>query len=225
MKELFTEEEFNSKEPNLLLPLACYTCGETFHALRKYIKQNRKNSSRNRLKFCSVECNTASQRRKENYICTTCGNNVSRCPKTLPKSGNIFCSSSCGATYNNTHKTKGIRRSKLEVYLEDTLIELYPNLEMDFNKTDAIESELDVFIPSMKLGIELNGIFHYEPIYGKEKLTQIKNNDSRKFQACIERQIELCIIDTSQQKYFKEETSKKYLDIITEIIDSKLLNI
>jgi len=111
------------------------------------------------------------------------------------------------------------------VYLEDTLIELYPNLEMDFNKTDAIESELDVFIPSMKLGIELNGIFHYEPIYGKEKLTQIKNNDSRKFQACIERQIELCIIDTSQQKYFKEETSKKYLDIITEIIDSKLLNI
>ena len=69
----------------------------------------------------------------------------------------------------------------------------------------------------------LNGIFHYEPIYGQDKLSQIQNNDNRKFQACIENGIELCIIDSSQQKYFKEQSSLKYLNIITNIIN-KLLN-
>ena len=80
----------------------------------------------------------------------------------------------------------------------------------------------DIYIPSLKLAIELNGIFHYEPIFGEDKLKKVQNNDNRKFQACLEKEIEFCIIDTSQQKYFKEKTSQKYLSIITEIIDLKL---
>lgn len=43
------------------------------------------------------------------------------------KTSNCFCSQSCAATYNNTHKTVGIRRSKLEIYLEEQLPKLYPN--------------------------------------------------------------------------------------------------
>ena len=39
---------------------------------------------------------------------------------------------------------------------------------------------------------------------------------------CYKRQIDLCIIDTSSQKYFKERTSKKFLDIITNIIDTSI---
>jgi hypothetical protein len=99
---------------------------------------------------------------------------------------------------------------------------LYPNLEFHFNRKDAINSELDIYIPTLKLAFELNGIFHYEPIYGSEKLDQIKNNDSRKYQACIEKNIELCIIDSSGLKYFKPEKCQKYLDIITNIINTKL---
>jgi len=45
---------------------------------------------------------------------------------------------------------------------------LYPDLVIHFNKKDAINSELDIYIPSLKLAFELNGIFHYEPIFGKE---------------------------------------------------------
>ena len=81
--------------------------------------------------------------------------------------------------------------------------------------------ELDVLIPSLNLAFELNGIFHYEPIYGSDKLSSIKNNDERKFQACLEKGIELVIIDTSSQVYFKEKTSQKYFDIIENIIDIK----
>jgi len=72
------------------------------------------------------------------------------------------------------------------------------------------------------LAFELNGIFHYEPIYGQNKLNQIQNNDNRKFQACLENNIELCIIDTSSQTYFKPKTAQKFLDIITNLINNKI---
>lgn len=117
------------------------------------------------------------------------------------------------------HKKIGIRRSKLEIYLEKRLSFLYPNLKILYNDKAAINSELDIYISSLQLAFELNGIFHYEPIYGNKKLNQTQNNDERKFQACAENGISLCIIDTSQQKHFTEKSSQKYLKIICDIID------
>ena len=133
----------------------------------------------------------------------------------------ISCSRSCATTYQNTHKTVGIRRSKLEAYIEEQLITLYPDLEIHFNRKDTINSELDIYIPSLKLAVELNGIFHYEPIFSPEQLTRSQNNDQRKMQACIERGIELCVIDTSHQTYFKPASSIQFLDIIVNLIRLK----
>ena len=132
-----------------------------------------------------------------------------------------FCSQSCAASYNNTHKTTGTRVSKLEIYLQKNLSRIY-KFEFKFNSKEEINSELDIYIPSLKLAFELNGIFHYEPIFGQEKLAQIQNNDERKFQACLENNIELCTIDASSLKYFKEQKAKKYLDIIINIINSQI---
>lgn len=109
----------------------------------------------------------------------------------------------------------------MEIWLEKNLTELYPQLEIHFNRKDAINSELDIYIPSLKLAFELNGVFHYEPIYGEEKLKQIQSNDNRKFQACLEKGIELCIIDTTPMKYFKEAKARKYLDIVVDILATK----
>lgn len=134
-----------------------------------------------------------------------------------------FCNKSCAAIWNNAHKSKGTRVSKLERWLAIKLCELYPNLDFHFNRKDAIDGELDIFIPSFKLAFELNGIFHYEPIYGPEKLKSIRSNDTRKFQACIERGIELCVVDVSGLTYFKEQKAAKYLDIICQLISNKLV--
>jgi len=108
------------------------------------------------------------------------------------------------------------------VWLEQQLTTLYPSLEFHFNRKDAINAELDIYVPSFKLAFELNGIFHYEPIFGTDKLTQIQNNDHRKYQACIERNIELCLIDVSSFTYFKPDGAKKYLNIISELLNSKI---
>lgn len=155
-------------------------------------------------------------------VCYTCGKVFHKQRHRIKDGKPDFCSNSCAATYKNCHKNHGTRRSKLEDWLEDQLLKLFPELEIHFNRKDAINAELDVYIPSLKLAFELNGVFHYEPIYGAEKLASIQNNDNRKFQACLEKGIELAFINCSEQTKFKESSSQIYLDIITSIINLKV---
>lgn len=175
--------------------------------------------------FCSKACRVGFRGHElpKKVICLNCKKEFFKKACELRKRSNSFCSRSCSATYNNTHKKHGTRRSKLEVYLEKCLTNKYKELDFLFNKKETINSELDIYIPSLKLAFELNGIYHYEPIHGLPKLTQIQNNDNRKFQACLEQDIELCIIDTSSMSYFKPINANKYLDIICNIIDKKVV--
>jgi len=143
-------------------------------------------------------------------------------PSQSKRGNHNFCSKSCSGKWNNAHKKHGTRRSKLEIWLEKQLPSLYPHFEFHFNRRDAINSELDIYIPDLCLAFELNGIFHYEPIFGPEKLASTQNNDERKFQACVEAGIELCIVDVSSQKYFKPKSSQKFLSIITSVINKKI---
>lgn len=212
VKPLYTNEEFLFAKLKDKLLLVCYQCGTSFLRTKKIIQQMKRCSN-----YCSRTCVGKSQRDKQILTCNQCNTQFIRIPSQI-RSVNTFCSQSCAVTYNNTHKTKGCRVSKLELFLQSELVKKYPTLVFDFNKKDAINSELDIYIPSLKLAFELNGIFHYEPIYGKEKFCQIQNNDNRKFQACLERGIELCIIDTSSVKHFAEKRAMVYFDIITNII-------
>ncbi len=223
MIPLYSEIEFNSAKSETKLPLQCKQCSNAFYRTKNYIKSCTNPNNCHTGEYCSTKCQNAYAYPPVFVDCKQCNKSFKKLPSQIKKYPNHFCSSSCAATYNNQHKTTGNRRSKLEIYLEDELPKLYPDLEFLFNKKDAINSELDIYIPSLKLAFELNGIFHYEPIYGKDKLSQIQNNDQRKIQACIERNIEFCIIDTSTLKYFKPVNAKKYLDIITSIIDKCIL--
>ena len=138
-----------------------------------------------------------------------------------PWRGQIFCSKSCATKWKHGHKTKGYRRSKLELWIEQRLGVLYPDLKIDYCRTDAINAELDIYIPSLKLGVEINGVFHYEPIYGPEQLARVQNNDRRKFQACLEKGIEFCVINTGKVP-FSERSSVPFLAIVKNLIDMKL---
>lgn len=161
-------------------------------------------------------------------VCSQCGKSFERNKgvvkgnKRKSKSDNVFCSCSCSVTYHHAHKTTGTRRSKLEFWLEEQLRDRYPDLEIWFNQTETVNAELDIHFPRLKVAFELNGVFHYEPIYGLEKLAKTQTNDHRKLLACAECGIELCVIDVSTMTYFKPMKGQKILDIIISIVEKRL---
>jgi len=223
MRPLYTVEEFDKSDSLSKLPCKCYVCEKIFYQTKHEIQRVINSNTRRSGKYCSKKCQSDGQITKIKINCTNCNVEIEKIPSQIKKYNNHFCSKSCAATYNNKNKTHGTRRSKLESWLEEQLNILYPNLEIQFNQKTAINSELDIYIPSLNLAFELNGIFHYEPIYGTNKLQQIQENDVSKSKACHEAKIDLCIIDTSGQKYVKPSTSQKYLNIINNIIKERLL--
>lgn len=150
--------------------------------------------------------------------CKNCSKKFSKRVLEQKRFKNNFCSHSCSATYNNKNKSKGTRVSKLELFIQKKLKEKY-SFDFQFNCKIAIKSELDIYVPELKLAFELNGIFHFKPIFGIEKFHQIQNNDNKKIQKCLEQNIDLNIIDVSWINYNKISNFEK----VWEVIENKLL--
>lgn len=222
MKKLFTEKEYKEAKELNELPLECYNCGEKFYKTKITIR-NAKNPKRGEnCKHCSSKCIGEAKTKKVKVNCVVCKKEIERHPSQLKIYPKSYCGKSCASKYSNTHKTKGSNRSKLELWLEVRLKELYPTLTILYNDVKKIKAELDIFIPELMLAFEINGIFHYEPIFGESKLNKTIGNDAKKFKLCIENNISLCVIDSTELKYFKPERAQKFLDIITNIINENI---
>jgi hypothetical protein len=223
MITLFTDEEYKNAKYKDKLPLQCIKCNKIYYKYKEDITQALKPNAKKKYNHCSRKCYLNSITHQFNAKCTNCGIEFKSTKSRNERSKQRFCSHKCNGIYQSKNKKHGSKRSKLEIWLEAQLTTQYPNIEFHFNKKDAIGSELDIYIPALSLAFELNGIFHYEPIYGDKKLNNTIKNDQNKFKSCIEHQIDLCVIDTSHQLYFKENTSKKYLDVITNIINQRTI--
>jgi hypothetical protein len=225
MNPLYLKSDFDNATPKEIFPLKCKQCNKIFYRTKHTIQIFLNKGIEKNGNFCSNNCSAIYKLpKKQNVKCMNCNKTFLKRQSQINKTKNNFCSCSCAATFNNSHKTTGNRRSKLEIWIEGQLNIIFPTLYIDYNKTSAINSELDIYIPSLKLAFELNGIFHYEPIYGNKKLTQTQQNDMSKSKKCHDNHIDLCIIDTSHQKYFKESTSQQYINIIVKIIKERMLN-
>jgi len=219
MKLLITNEEFDKLKWLDIVPAICDFCGNHFERPKRSFVDCVS------LAFCSQQCCQKHMKEKSKEFitkvsCKNCNKSFNKRNTQIKKCPNNFCSSSCAATYNNAHKTKGTRVSKIEVWLSKQLVIMFPEIQFSFNDKTAINSELDIYIPEFKLAFEINGIFHYKPIYGDEKLKQIQNNDAKKKLACENCGITLHTIDISQQIRFTEDSSYGFLTIICNVINS-----
>lgn len=165
--------------------------------------------------FCGWDCFIKSQKKPPRY-CKECN-----CLLT-DKWKIYFCGKSCSATFNNKNKKIGVRRSKLEKYIENILSKKFNETQILFNSKKIIGSELDIYFPKLKIAFEINGPFHYRPIYGEEKFQRIVKMDQQKKLLCEQNGIDLFIIDAQYQLQFTEESSKIYIEEIISRVDERL---
>lgn len=129
--------------------------------------------------------------------CQTCGNETKN-------------HSYCNGTCRNRALNKLIKgsRSKAERVLTTALHEAYPDWTISENDRTVLNGlELDIYIPEIRLAIEWNGVFHYEPIHGIGHLDKIMKKDNIKIEKCREIGVELIIIcDRTSHDAFIRET-------------------
>lgn len=208
---------------NQTVPMICCVCHEKFtHRKKRHIDEALK---LNRTISCSHKCSNVIRDKKMGWgsrtsKCAECQQPVTRHLSQMKKSksNQMFCNSSCFGIYNNKNKKHGTRRSKLENFLADEIRKQFPDLYFVCNDRTLIGYELDFWFPELKLAIELNGIVHYEPIYGNEKLERIQFNDKQKGILCLQNNTELCVIDTSSVNSLTVKVKSKYSDLIKQIL-------
>lgn len=193
----------------------CHQCKNKFIIDIRYIKCDDKRG-KTRGKYCSKACQNISQITLVNVNCVSCNASFQKHPSQI-RSKNSFCNRSCAAKFNNKNKTKGTRRSKLEVYLDSKIKEAFPKLKYDTNKLYE-GYEFDFRFPELNLAIEINGIFHRKPIFGEEKLKRIKKNDRAKKRICKRDSIKLVVL-SDKDKNFTPKQGDELFEAIKKLIE------
>ena len=189
--------------------LTCDGCSVEFTRITSSCHQGK-------LNYCSAKCRPRVSG-LQTQLCLTCNSEVKRYASLMPKNGNVFCNNSCAAIWKNKNRDPTITtRSKLEKWLEEQLKNMFTDLNILYNRTSEIGMELDIHVPSLNLAFEINGVFHYEDVFKNGLLVRRLELDAKKRQLCLDNNILLIEIDTREQKYFTENSSQKYLDIINK---------
>jgi hypothetical protein len=158
--------------------------------------------------YCSKECKVLSAKQYR-LTCKNC-NMLYRATRDSSK----FCSRSCRSInlklHTHAHNKSGLSRSKIELFVEQRLINEFSHLNIIFNDKETIGAEIDIYIPSLKLGFELNGVYHYIPIHGENVLNNIQKRDKQKNNECAIRGIKLITIDLGNCGFTKSYANKIY---------------
>lgn len=198
--------------------LTCFVCQKQYYSPLNFYNLRKKRNS-NAHDFCSHNCHNQSRKIESSVTCDECGISFAKRPSQITKTKHNFCTKSCSAIYRNKHKVTGTRRSKLEVFIERQILQHFPHIKCNFNDHIGIGSELDIYFPILKLAIQINGVTHYQPIYGQNKLDKIKLGDENKRLICKNNDIKLFEIDVSKDISFESTKDKRWIEIQSIIND------
>jgi hypothetical protein len=106
--------------------------------------------------------------------------------------------------------------------LYNLVLQTFPQLKPISDDRETLNGlEIDIYIPSLKLGIEWNGIVHFKPIYGEEALRKTQYRDENKLKLANTLGINLIVIPdlVSTEKYVKEAFEKIKI-IIEDLLET-----
>lgn len=210
------------KETWRKVELVCPTCNKQFtkkSGLIKYGKSIRPETDF----FCSKECHSISMKTDASVIhivkCDHCKVEIQRPWKFLKNQDLHFCNKSCRASYFCKLYNTGHQRSQLELKIEQHIKNKYPDLVLNVNDRDMLNGlELDFYIPSLQLAIEINGPAHFKSIYGDESLIRTQRHDLIKQKWCTKNGIRLLTV-TDLLNYNIDNSSEIFEKYIDPIID------
>jgi len=233
MKLLIKIDELNNYKSRDLIPLECQICKSTFYKSKNIVQRGIKGTRK--INVCSKQCHniligTFNKNYNKKYPdiinlkCECCSKEFSRTYRIYVRqtknNKKQYCSKSCSSTAQRLNQNN---RSTIEIWLEENLKNKYPILDLFFNVRNVIEkNELDIYIPSLKLAFEINGAYHYVPIYGENALLKRKQKDIFKIQYCKDKNIALYTIDVRNYKSViksRDILLKTFQDIISKIED------
>jgi YHS domain-containing protein len=197
-KPIFKSNSEINKSKNLF---CSQTCSGKFNNRIRYKNHVYKNNKKEKIITKKIP---KLLKLKHSRNCEQCNREIFRTDYQLSKSKNklTFCSRSCRMTYQNLNNAKkyGCRKSKAETFLSNLIKFDFPNLVFTENDRTILPSklEIDIFIKSKNLAIELNGPVHYFPIYGQERLDKCKNKDIQKQIEISQLGLNLLILDISR---------------------------
>ena len=108
--------------------------------------------------------------------------------------------------------------SKLELYLMESLLEA--GLKVDFHKEQVLVNtklQIDLFLPTMNIAIEVDGPSHYAPVWGEDVLQKNIKYDNKKNGLLIGKG--LALIRIKQNKDFSRARAKMVFDKLMKTID------
>lgn len=109
--------------------------------------------------------------------------------------------------------------SKLELYLLDAL--LSNGYHVDFHKEQTLlntKLQIDLFIPTLNVAIEVDGPSHFEPVWGNEALTRNKKYDDKKSGLIIGKGLSL--IRIKQTKDYSKTRAQIILQQLLNLLDN-----
>lgn len=217
MKLLISQDEYDALPGPRLVPAVCLICEQEFSRRKEIFEKSLKKYGK--AGYCSRACSNKSKINHVFLPCEECGVISQKRAYDLDKNKHVFCSYRCHALFKNRNKEHGTCRSEIERYIEDMLKQKFNGLEVVCNDVTILGGqELDFYFPSLKLAVELNGITHYEPIYGVDRLSRSQESDSRKMIRCYEKGIELAVIDVSGAKYLTQKWKDTYWNEVQSIL-------